>query len=488
MEAVRVSDFSFSYAGGANEVLSHAGMQVDEGAFCLIVGDAGSGKTTLLRCMCPALAPEGARNGSISIFDRNVDALKAPDVVGYVYQDPDAQIVCDKVWRELAFGLENMGMERSLMHRRVAEVATHFGIGPIFNRDCATLSGGQKQTLNLASVIAMNPKLLLLDEPTSQLDPISSQRLIDVIMRINRAFGTTVIVSTHAPEQFANIATCMYEIQDGRLRERDVRELSFGANMPNPHYTRVIAPVVAEDAPTVISLKDVVFSYAREAPDVLRQLSIVVREREIVSLVGANASGKTTLLKTIAAILRPQSGKVSNLLREGQAYLPQDAKLLFSKDSVIDELLEWSKTAGYSSEDAMALADRFGLAQYLESNPFDLSSGQQQKLAIAKTLLCSPKLMLFDEPTKGLDGKAQLEIANILMDASAAGATIVIATHDLSFASRVSDKMALVFNGEIACVQDSKSFCEGNLFYVPFVTRFSELWDKEHNEEDRLSK
>ena len=491
MEALRFCDFSFAYAGADNDVLSNVNLSVKEGDFCLLVGGSGSGKTTLLRNACPALQPSGRRKGSVDVLGQNVSSMLHCHDVGYVYQDPDAQIVCDKVWREVAFGLENMGMGSDLMHRRVAEVITYFGLGPIFDRDCVSLSGGQKQMMNLASVIAMNPRIVLLDEPTSQLDPISSERFIDFINRMNKRFGTTVVVATHSPELFDHLSVRKYDIRGGKVGKCDISfQEEEGTKNAVPFYAGEVRPLskAGDNRNIAISAKNISFSYDQEAKDVLKELSLDAHYGEIVSLVGANASGKTTLLKMIAGILRPVRGAMENVLIDSQAYLPQDVKLLFSQDIVLEELMEWSKSASYSLDDAKRIIERIGLQDVVNSNPFDLSAGQQQKLGLAKMLLCKPSLLLLDEPTKGLDGSSQIEIADILLQTSEKGSTIILATHDLAFASRISDRMALVFDGGISCMQDSRSFCEENLFYVPPVTRFSELWDGRHGREAIVGK
>lgn len=477
MEAVSFHDFDFAYYDGEDVALSQVNMHVEEGTFCLLTGPSGSGKTTLCKCMCPALFPIGTSKGKIKLFGRDLKSYENQPIVGFVQQDPDAQIVCDKVWRELAFGLENLGMAQNQMHRRVAEVATYFGIGSFINCDCSNLSGGQKQILNIASVIAMNPKLLVLDEPTAQLDPISAERLIDALARINRMFGTTVIVATQSPETFSHVVNSTYEILSGVvcLKEHSQTKTQDAAD---PHYESENRPHERIDAASVITVKDASFAYSNEQLNVLDKVDLEIYKGEIVSLVGANGCGKTTLLKMLAGVLKPQSGKVKNDLHDSQAYLPQDTKILFSQDSAFKELMEWSHEAKFSSDDVMETAEKLGLVDVLNRSPLDLSCGQQQKLGIAKMLLCNPKLLLLDEPTKGLDGQSQYEIAETLVRLVSEGSTLVIASHDLAFASRISSRMALVFDGEIACMQDSKSFCEENLFYVPQMNQFSVLWDE----------
>lgn len=486
MEAIRIDGLGFSYPG-MPDVLSDVDMALEEGSCCVIVGNSGSGKTTLLRCLVKAMTPAGDMSGEIQLFGRPIKEMQDEFVCGYVQQDPDSQIVCDKVWRELAFGLESLGTEEGLLRRRVAEVSTFFDLGAIFNRDCETLSGGQKQTVNVASVFAMGPKILLLDEPTAQLDPMASLRLVDMVSRIRRTFGTTVVIATHSPEQFCHIATCAYRLGDGTLEPIDVSDLDLRAEDENPPcYGSDRSSNEGSTYGLAVSVRRATLSYSRQEGDVLDGLDLEVRKGEILSLVGANGCGKSTLLKLVAGTLLPISGRIDNMLSMSQGFVPQNVGLLFSRDTVFEELMDWSSSAGYAESDAASIAERFMLSSLLDANPFDLSYGQQKKLAIAKMLLCSPELLILDEPSCGLDGQSQMEVARILVGLSKEGKTVLIATHDLEFASRISSRMALLFDGVIACIEDSRSFCEQNLFYRPSVTRFSLLWDEAHGGSERF--
>lgn len=493
MDALNVENFSFVYAGQSDPAISGACMRVEEGAFAVLCGRTGAGKSTLLRCVKRSVAPAGKRSGSVRVFGSEVsDALDVPDA-GFVFQDPESQIVCDTVWRELAFGLENSGVPEGEMRRRVAEVATVFGMGGWFDAKTAELSGGQKQMLNLASVIAMRPRLLLLDEPTAQLDPVSAQRLCDALRRIRREFGVTVVVATHSPERFADMASAAFVMEGGSVRECGVESLAV-RQKGEPRY-RVPSHVSSGGGASghsshgdvsggrCVSVKDAWFSYAREGKWVLRGLDLDVRKGEVVSLVGANGCGKSTLLKLIAGVLKPQRGKAANHLRGSQAYMPQDPRQLFLFDTVQEELADafsrggvggpagwlsgWLSCEGMLGQDS-ALRQR---------NPLDLSGGQQQKLALAKLLVLRPDMLLLDEPSKGLDAESQVELALILERLSREGVTVVLSTHDLSFASRASDRMALLFDGQVACVADPRGFCEGNAYYRPVPNRFTAAWD-----------
>lgn len=492
MALVEVSGFSFAYPAeggarrsGADElVLDAVSFEVEEGDFCLLVGSTGSGKTTLLRSLKPELMPEGKRAGSISVAgkmiveDGEVVSAKDPrglspaesaSSIGFVMQSPEAQIVCDTVWHELAFGLENLGVEQDEMRRRVAEVAHFFGIGPWVRASVETLSGGQKQLVNLAAVLALRPRLLLLDEPTSQLDPNALKQFLFMLARVNRELGVTVIMSTHTPEDVAPYATRTIAV--GEVGDAATREQVEAALLPRWKSREVAtaprAHGMREERANCVRVREAMFRYEKNSPWVLRGVDLQVRRGSVHALVGGNGSGKTTLLKLIAKAKSPQRGKVDNDLIAGQALLPQDPKTLFVCDSVEEELAEWRGRCGYTHDDERAMLAKFGLEGCEKRHPYDLSDGQQQKLAFAKLLLCEPELLLLDEPTKGLDPASCADVSLIVRDLAAKGRTVVFVTHDLDFAMITADEVSMLFDGETACTEGSREFFANNLVYRP---------------------
>ncbi|MBU5405007.1 ATP-binding cassette domain-containing protein [Paraeggerthella hongkongensis] len=477
--AVEARGFSFSYPDAAASI-GPLDWRVSEGAFQLLVGATGSGKTTLLRCLKQAISPVGAKDGAFEAFGvpvEDMDAFAAASRVGYVAQSPENQIVCDAVWHELAFGLENLGVSQDQMRRRVAEVAHFFGIEPWFRRQVSELSGGQKQMLTLASVLAMQPRLLLLDEPTAQLDPVAEKNFLHALFRVNRELGITVVVATHAPESMASYATDAVELRDGRIEEVSLDR--FAARpLRLPDAGRAVeAGRPARAADSAVALNDVRCRYGRDADWVLRGMDLNVRPGRVHALVGGNGSGKSTLLRLVAGVLKPERGSVINRLSSRQALLPQDPKSLFACDSVDEELREWQGSCGFSDGDVSAALERFGLTSCAASHPYDLSGGQQQKLALAKLLLTDPDLLLLDEPTKGLDAPSKAAVAEAVLDRVRAGATVLMATHDLTFAALVADEVTMLFDGEDACTEPAGSFFEGNLFYRPSEDAFARLYE-----------
>lgn len=473
--AIEARGFSFSYPDARTGV-GPLDWRVEEGAFHLLTGATGSGKTTLLRCCKPAVAPAGERAGALSVLGRPVaelDAREAAALVGYVAQSPENQIVCDTVWHELAFGLENLGVPQDQMRRRVAEVAHFFGIEPWFRRPVAELSGGQKQMVALASVLAMQPKLLLLDEPTSQLDPVAEKNFLHALFRVNRELGLTVVVATHAPESMVPYATEATNLPSPCAEQAFPGQGRRPLGAPEPPLRFRETPV-----PPAISLRDVRVRYARESPWVLRGCDLDVSAGSVHAVVGGNGCGKSTLLRVVAGVQKAERGRVANKLSARQALLPQDPKALFVCDTVADELGEWQRACGYADQDVAAALERFGLAERAANHPYDLSGGQQQKLAFAKLLLTDPDLLLLDEPTKGLDAPSKLAIARELVAFARDGGTVLVATHDLSFAARTADRVSMLFDGETACTEPAATFFENNLFYRPAQDAFAKAWDE----------
>lgn len=550
--AVDVRGYSFAYPAVIDSserhdaatdnrcVLDNMTLSVEEGAFCVLTGPTGCGKTTLLRSLKPELAPVGQRAGFIDVLGaalvrdgEAVDSLPAREsaaLIGYVMQDPDAQIVCDTVWHEIAFGLENIGMPQDAMRRRIAEVAHFFGIEPWMRSQTETLSGGQKQLVNLAGVLALRPRLLLLDEPTAQLDPNARRLFLMMLERVNRELGVTVIMATHAPEDVERMATQHVEMgpigelgnraqvernlipwwrerrvllgmpalsefaiqshtQDQALNTSPVSAAGLGsvsAKAPSsfsaPARVSIetttptptpISTLASDSTPTPSSLsfaleaRESFFRYERKTSWVLRGVDVRVRQGSVHAFVGGNGCGKSTLLKVLAGVLKPQRGRVVNVLHSSQAMLPQDPKALFVCDSVAEELDEWRERCGYTMADEAVMMERFGLTPHAAQHPYDLSGGQQQKLAFAKLLLTGARLLFLDEPTKGLDAQACADAVRIVRELADEGRTVVLVTHDLDFAYACADEVSMLFDGEVACTQPTGEFFAENLVYRP---------------------
>lgn len=478
---IRVERFGFSYpcaqaCGGEGreylpQVLSEVTFSIEEGAFCVLCGPTGCGKTTLLRSLKPGFASFGRYEGTVEVAGVTVlesgewtGAMSDRDsaaTVGYVMQDPDAQIVCDTVWHEIAFGLENLGMPQDEMRRRIAEVAHFFGIESWIRASTETLSGGQKQLVCLAGALALSPTLLLLDEPTAQLDPNARQQFTSMLARINRELGVTVVMATHSPEDADPFITQRLDLgRIGRLVDRSSVEAPLAA-------WRVKRRQLLERAAPCIVADGVHFRYERRAPWVLRGIDVCVLRGSVHAFVGGNGCGKSTLIKAIAGLVKPQRGRMGNAALGSQALLPQDPKALFVCDTVAEEISEWRDRCGYGERDEDEILKRFGLDGHRDKHPYDLSGGQRQKLAFAKLLLSDPDLFLLDEPTKGLDAFACAEVVRIVRKLADEGRTVVMVTHDLDFAFTAADEVSMLFDGEVACTQSAEEFFSRSLVYRP---------------------
>lgn len=461
--ALAYDDVTFRYPGSHGDVLSGVSMAVPAGAFALLVGGTGSGKSTLLSLAKPQIAPAGDRAGQVRVFGRPVDGLDgaAACEVGYVFQDPDNQIVCDSVWHEMSFGLENLGTPQGEMRRRVAEASYFFGMGPWFHSDTDALSGGRKQLLALASTLVMQPRVLLLDEPTAQLDPIAARNFLHALFRVNRELGCTVVVATHEPELMADYATCAFELVDGAVRAvENLGRFKCEATLAER------GALCDANAPAAVSARGAWFRYGRDDDWVLRGLDLEVRQGEVHALVGGNGCGKSTLLALIAGTRRAQRGEVRSAI-SAKAMLPQDPKALFAEERVDEELMEWAHIGGYGADEVQAMMGELGVADRADLHPYDLSGGQRQMLALGKLLLVHPRLLLLDEPTKGLDRTARERVAGMIEAARRDGVTVIVSTHDLAFVRRVADRVSLMFDGELACTEPVGEFFRNNLFYRP---------------------
>ena len=528
MAHFEIKDLTFSYASAKGKhSLENVSLSIDQGEFLVLCGKSGSGKSTLLRQLKTVLTPNGKRTGEI--FFRGVPLKEVSDRdqserIGFVMQNPDDQIVTDKVWHELAFGLESLGCDQKTMRGRVAEMACYFGIQDWFHRDVATLSGGQKQLLNLASIMAMQPEVLILDEPTSQLDPIAASDFLNTVRKINTELGTTVIITEHRLEDIFPYADRAVVMDKGRIIADDapgkVGQLLFEQSNPmfaamptpvrvyygaggkgespltvrqgrswlsrefpeRPKKNAIPAPALPEEIENpALVLKELWFRYEKDSPDILRGVSAEIPAGSLYAILGGNGAGKSTTLKAISGICRPYRGKVtlfgkpvekyksSELFNGCLAMLPQDPKSLFVKKTVREDLSEMTKDK--------AAIDRIAalcqVTELLDSHPYDLSGGEQQRAALAKVLLTDPKLLLLDEPTKGIDSFFKETFAEILADLKKQGITIVMVSHDVEFCARYADVVSMFFDGQILTTDTPRRFFGSNSFYTTAAHRMS---------------
>ncbi len=518
MEILAVKDLTFSYPTCSETALDGVSFSLDRGEFTVLCGATGSGKSTLLRMLKRELAPVGKSSGEVLFRGTPLGELSdkvSASAIGFVMQDPEQQIVTDKVWHELAFGLENLGVPPADIARRVAEMASYFGIGSWYDKDVSQLSGGQKQLLNLAAVLVMQPELLILDEPTAQLDPIAASDFIATIKRLNQELGITIIIAEHRLEDVITICDRLLVMENGTLiangrpehviseiRSRDdimcgmpaaarlytalnsnsscpltVRE---GRDFVTASYRNEVRALKREmpvsSSSPALSFKDVYFRYERNSPDVLSGLTFDINEGEIFCILGGNGSGKTTSVSAAAGINKPYSGTIRvfgkklrdyknrSLYKECLALLPQDVTTVFLRNTVREELQD----AGASTDELP-----FDITSLMDKHPYDLSGGEKQLVALAKVLASKPKLLLLDEPTKGMDAAVKKQIIAVLRELRSRGITIAVVTHDVEFAALCADRCAMFFGGRIVSVGTPDSFFSENNFYTTAVSRMT---------------
>ena len=590
---IQIRDLTFAYAAGDEPVLSDINIDISSGEFVIIMGSSGSGKTTLLKMLKRNMIPAGRYSGRVYIYGKEADKLTDRENaagIGYVSQDPDNQIVTDKVWHELAFGLENLGMDNVTIRKKVAEMSEYFGITGWYDKEVSKLSGGQKQILNLASVMVMQPGILLLDEPTANLDPLAAIRFLDVVKRINQELGVTVVMVEHNLEHIYADADRIIAIDKGRVAANSspkkaaadiiaagsflieglpvASRLYSGYNKKNGNsvvsynnvnidsnnkdnhilsdeipltvkegrrwyvnYKKVYGKDITKDKDkinnfagksiindkvikkdvleednitgnknkkrigfikknnlenkssrkntdnienTVCQLKNVSYSYNKKLPYIIDGVDVSFKEGQITAILGGNGAGKSTMLKLIAGIIEPVRGKIISNKRI--IMLPQDPKAVFTEVSVEEELAEVLMDKGNGIYNNMPMEDKreiveqiieeFGLNDIRKNNPYDISGGQQEKLAIAKVLLLKPEVLLLDEPTNGLDPYFKKTLGKLLKKINADGVTIIIVSHDLEFVDSFCDDVIMLFDKKVAAKDSTHKFLRDNMLYT----------------------
>lgn len=528
MEILSIKDLTFSYPNKENFALQNVNLSINSGDFVVVCGQSGSGKTTLLRMLKKEIAPHGEKQGAVYYKGEDVEKLDdkiSAQKIGFVFQKPDQQIVTDKVWHELAFGLESLGYDSDYIRLRVGEMANYFGITSLFRKKTTELSGGQKQLMNLASVMAMSPDVIILDEPTSQLDPITANDFITTLKKINDELGLTVIIIEHRLQEVFPIADKVAVMEDGKVicydTPRNVCEklsnhpmsqgfpsavriwqksgskgecpltVKEGRNFINLNFSERKLPLrnTIPNTEDIITLKDVLFRYEKGGNDILSGTNLSIKKGEHFCILGGNGSGKTTTLKILAGLLKPYRGKViidnnkmtkkttADFNRLGVAMLPQNPESVFLKSRVIDDYTELCKIKGIEKSDyedkINSVAEKLGIKDLLENHPYDLSGGEIQKCALGKVLISEPKILLLDEPTKGVDAYSKLSLSKILQEIKSDGVTIITVTHDVEFASIVADRCGLFFDGEVLSSLVPQEFFSKNNFYTTASSRIS---------------
>lgn len=519
MEILSCKNVAFRYNESTEYALSDCTFSVKKGEKVMLCGASGSGKSTLLRLLKREVSPRGELSGEIDLIGRAATELsdrESAEKIGFVMQDPDSQTVCDKVSSELAFGLESFGTPSKEIQSRVGEMAAFFGIEPLYDRDISTLSGGQKQLVSLCSIMVTDPDILLLDEPTAQLDPVAARELLGILDRLNKEMGVTVIIAEHDPEELFDSCDKILYLSKGKTAFFDTPAKAAKYFAQNdlegflPETAKVFSGICSdlplnvrqgraqleklatEDIPQTdestaestepyaLECKNIWQRYEKDSPDILKGCDLAVRKGECYGLLGSNGGGKSTLLRVICGLCKPYMGAVSlfgkkqkaykngSLFREMLAFLPQEPVTMFVKESVREDLLQ------SADENAVKkIAERMGIEHLLDRHPWDLSGGEIQKCAFAKILLADPKMIVLDECTKGMDSFAKKALGDVLASLKAEGRTILLVTHDLEFAAENCERCGLLFDGKIAAEDNAVRFFSHNRFYTTAAARLT---------------
>lgn len=535
MESYAIKNLTFSYPEQERLVLDDISFGVHKGQFVVLCGPSGCGKTTLLRQLKTVLAPHGNKRGSVFFEGRILDDINQREqsaCIGFVMQSPENQIVTDKVWHELAFGLESLGYDTPSIRLRVAEMASFFGIQGWFYKNVSELSGGQKQLLNLASIMAMQPSVLILDEPASQLDPIAASDFLATVGKINRELGTTVILTEHRLEEALPLADRVLVMDEGKIiadgipkdvgqmLDRDNHRMFLAMPVPMRVYAQVPnsldCPVTVKDgrewldsfsedhvlntertgrdtpsfgSDPSVELREAWFRYERELPDVVKGASFSAYPGELLAVLGGNGTGKTTALSLLSGMNRPYRGKVLIKGKEikdipdSEKYngmlgvLPQNPQSLFVKKTVELDLYEMLKSSKLLKDERRKRVRRAAhlceLNHLMDRHPYDLSGGEQQRAALAKVLLTEPEILLLDEPTKGIDAEFKQVFAGILRRLLSQGVTVIMVSHDIEFCAKYAHRCALFFDGGIVTEGTPEEFFSGNSFYTTAANRMA---------------
>ncbi len=519
MEILSCENVAFKYNESTDYAISDCTFSVKKGEKIMLCGASGSGKSTLLRLLKRELSPRGELSGNITLMGKDRSELsdrESAEKIGFVMQSPDSQTVCDKVSAELAFGLESFGVKSGEIQSRVGEMAAFFGIEPLYDRDISTLSGGQKQLVALCSVMATDPDILLLDEPTAQLDPVAARELLGILDRLNKEMGVTIIIAEHDPEELFDSCdkilylakgkteffgtpalTAKYFVEnalEGFLPETSKAfsglcdDLPLNVRQGRAKLEKLGVTDIPKQAvtdteraePYALQCKNLWQRYEKNSPDILKSCDLGIRKGEYYGLLGSNGGGKSTLLRVICGLCKPYMGTVSlfgkkqkaykngSLFREMLAFLPQEPVTMFVKESVREDLLQSGEKSAVEN-----VSQRMGIENLLDRHPWDLSGGEIQKCAFAKILLADPKIIVLDECTKGMDSFAKKALGDILLGLKDEGRTILLVTHDLEFAAQYCDRCGLLFDGKIVAEDNAVEFFSRNRFYTTAAARLT---------------
>lgn len=533
MDNFIIENLSFSYSNNEEQAIKNINLQIEQGEFIVICGKSGSGKSTLLRMLKPELTPNGKASGIIKLFNKDKNDFTQRDsaeYIGFLLQNTEYQAITHTVRSELAFGLENLGYDSRIIRLRIAEISAYFFLENIIDKKISELSGGQKQIVCLASIVAMHPKAIILDEPTSQLDPVSSASFLEILQKLCRENGITIIMTEHRLENVVRLSDRVIIMENGEIisdcspqniSKKLLNENEFAScSMPVPmrlfaeldlkgqlpinvaqahkklnellkekvKYTNPQIEKKTLSETNAVEMKNVWYAY-NSSGYVLKNMSLKVKSGSFTALMGSNGAGKTTAISLMSGLLECKSGKIKLFGKVIKKYknqeihngmitvLPQKCESLFAGNTIREDLECLLKFSGCKKTDIAERIDevaKFTQIQHLlDRHPYDVSGGELQKSALAMILLKQPKIILLDEPTKGMDNLFKKHFAEKIQDLCSNGITVIMVSHDTEFCAEYCDECAMIFDGMCVSQENKYDFFAHNYFYTTSANKIA---------------
>lgn len=515
MEVIKIDNITYWYPECSNPAIHDVSLSVKQGELVLLAGSSGCGKSTLLR-LINKLVPDyygGKIKGNVYLWGKDIKICTRKEIaerVGMVYQHPEKQIVLQDVERELAFGLENLNTDINKMKRNVSEVISFLNLNSIRGRSTINLSGGEKQKLAIGSVIAMDPEIILFDEPISQLDPIAAEEVLNCIFRLNKEMGKTIIIAEQRLDKCFEMADRVIFMEDGeiiaegsgRCIPNSITQRCFLPVIPymfrNAEWTRIplnvkeardeiidreyknvsISCSIKAYTTPVLQASNISFDYEKKN-SLLKNVSITLNKGEFMTVMGENGAGKSTLFKIISGLIDNYKGQVKingkNIKDmdtkervKSIGYLSQNPNDYLGRDTVFDEVAYTLRNIGeFDPERVEKMLYRMDLEKLKNKKPRDLSGGEKQRTALACTIIAEPKVLILDEPTRGMDWNSKENLGRYLRELCDSGTSVVLITHDVDFAADYTDSISLMFNGSIIASGECRDIIKDAIYYSP---------------------
>lgn len=533
MENFMIENLSFSYSNNEEKAIKNVSLKIEQGEFIVICGKSGSGKSTLLRMLKPELTPNGKTSGIIKLFNKEKNDFtqrESAECIGFLLQNTEYQAITHTVRSELAFGLENLEYDSKTIRLRIAELSAYFSLERIIDKKISELSGGQKQIVCLASIVAMHPKAIILDEPTSQLDPVSFVSFLEILQKLCRENGITIILTEHRLENVVGIADRVIIMENGEIisdsspqniSKKLLNENEFaGCSMPVPmrlfaeldidekfplnvvqaykklnellkgkvKYTNPQREEKALSKIYAVEMKNVWYAY-NSSGYVLKNMNLKIKSGSFTALMGSNGAGKTTVLSLMSGLLECKSGKIKLFCKDIKKYknqeihngmiavLPQKCECLFAGNTIREDLECVLKFSECKKSDVAKKIDevaKFTQIQHLlDRHPYDVSGGELQKSALAMILLKQPQIIFLDEPTKGMDNLFKKQFAEKMHNLCSSGITVVMVSHDTEFCAEYCDECAMIFDGMCVSQENRYDFFANNYFYTTSANKIA---------------